>query len=434
MWVPSSSGITLSSLTPQNQQAFDAATNRLTGGTNVYDSAGDQAMDAQGRRFTYDAENRQVSFNESVGRYYYDGDGRRVKKIDGNGTTIFVYNAGGQLIAEYTSGTPTAGDTSYLTTDHLGSTRVVTDSGGNVKARYDYLPFGEEIGQVGGRSGTLGYGAADNTRQKFTQKERDSESGLDYFLARYYSSVQGRFTSPDEFTGGPVELYKFVDTASANPTFYSDIFEPQSLNKYHYALNNPLRYVDRDGHQAQAEALRIGAAAAAGSRAGPAGAAGAVAGYLLYDNRKEIVEAIDHNERAKAELGQLFYEAVKNLYKKITGQQENQQEQPQQAQQQGEPQGQQGYSDEDLARMKQGRPPIGKDGNPKELHHPDQDTKKPVQPMTRTEHRGAGNSKQNHPVGNQRTSKIDRKKFKKERREYWRNEAKKEEERRRQSQ
>jgi hypothetical protein len=72
---------------------------------------------------------------------------------------------------------------------------------------------------------------------------------LDYFLARYYSSAQGRFTSPDEFTGGPVELFDFAAAASNNPTFYADIQEPQSLNKYQYAYNNPLIYIDPNGHQ-----------------------------------------------------------------------------------------------------------------------------------------------------------------------------------------
>ena len=62
--------------------------------------------------------------------------------------------------------------------------------------RHDYVPFGEELfAGVGIRSAALGYGA-DSTRQKFTGKERDAETGLDYFLARYYSSTQGRFTSP----------------------------------------------------------------------------------------------------------------------------------------------------------------------------------------------------------------------------------------------
>jgi uncharacterized protein RhaS with RHS repeats len=85
-----------------------------------------------------------------VGTYSYDCDGRRVKKIEATaGTTVFVYDVATRLIAEYHSDPvpPPAGGggTSYLTTDHQGSTRVVTDSSGNVKARYDYLPFGEEI-------------------------------------------------------------------------------------------------------------------------------------------------------------------------------------------------------------------------------------------------------------------------------------------------
>jgi RHS repeat-associated protein len=82
-----------------------------------------------------------------------------------------------------------------------------------------------------------------------TQKERDNETGLDYFLARYYSSTQGRFTSPDEFSGGPDEVYalgKGDPEKQALP--YADITQPQSLNKYQYTYNNPLNYVDADGH------------------------------------------------------------------------------------------------------------------------------------------------------------------------------------------
>ena len=85
---------------------------------------------------------------------------------------------------------------------------------------------------------------SDGVRQQFTGKERDGETGLDYFGARYYSSSQGRFTSPDELQSTSPEfalLGKGHPTRQALPT--ADLTNPQSLNKYQYALNNPLRYV-----------------------------------------------------------------------------------------------------------------------------------------------------------------------------------------------
>ena len=138
----------------------------------------------------------------------------------------------------------------WLVTDQLGTPRMIFDKTGSLATtkRHDYLPFGEEIsGANGGRTAAQGYGAADGLRQKFTQKERDIETGLDYFGARYYSSTQGRFTSPDEFPGGAVE--DFGVAATDNPTFYADLTNPQTLNKYQYCVNNPLRYTDPTGHQ-----------------------------------------------------------------------------------------------------------------------------------------------------------------------------------------
>src|SRR5262249_5245163 len=207
-------------LTPRLISDFNAATNRIN--ACVYDISGNVTTDQLGRQFTYDSENHQLSLNGTAGQYRYDGEGRRITKTDSNGTTVFAYNAGGQLLAEYSTSTalpPGAGGTSYLTTDHLGSTRLVTDGNGGVKSRHDYLPSGEEIPSAVGRSNVTNYGASDGVRQKFTSKERDTESGLDYFGARYYSSAQGRFTSPDEFVGGPDDVYDFASDASDNPTF-----------------------------------------------------------------------------------------------------------------------------------------------------------------------------------------------------------------------
>jgi len=231
-WVSSSSGYAINAdITPTQQSHVSTATNRVALSGFSYDTSGNQTAQTRGGQsetLNYDSENRMTSFasGSSTTSYVYDGDGRRVKKVTGSETVVFVYNAGGQLIAEY--GQPQgSGGTSYLTTDHLGSTRLVTDAQGAVKARHDYLPFGEETGAgVGSRTSGMGYGAMDSTRQRFTGQQRDTESGLDYFLARYYSASQGRFTSADE------------------PLVDQDEEEPQSWNLYTYVGNSPLVYTD----------------------------------------------------------------------------------------------------------------------------------------------------------------------------------------------
>jgi RHS repeat-associated protein len=189
------------------------------------------------RTFTYDAENRQVTatINGAASSYAYDGDGRRVQSTTPIGTTTYVYDAMGQLAAEYSSIIPKESGTIYVTGDHLGSTRVVTDPNGNTLECLDYYPFGAEIGAtVDNRpvcysSGT--YPAnPDVLSEKFTGKERDAEAGLDFFEARYMSSAQGRLMSPD-----------LIGNLVADPT------DPQSWNFYAYVENNPLVFVDPTG-------------------------------------------------------------------------------------------------------------------------------------------------------------------------------------------
>ena len=88
---------------------ISTSNNRLTSTGWTYDSAGNTIGDPDGRSFIYDAENKQIevknSSNSSIGTYFFDGDGKRVKKVvPGTGeVTVFVYDAAGKLIGEYST-------------------------------------------------------------------------------------------------------------------------------------------------------------------------------------------------------------------------------------------------------------------------------------------------------------------------------------------
>ena len=244
---------------------FNTANNRITG--RSYDAAGNLLNDGL-HSYSYDAENK-ITNVDSVPAYIYDGEGQRVRKLVGENLR-YVYSIGGQLIAEFSgaSGTllkeyiygahgllatiePTAvnpNGTRYTTADNLGSPRVVTNSSASLVSRHDYMPFGEELSAgVGGRTTAMGFpGSSDGLRQKFTSKERDVETGLDYFDARYYASMQGRFTGADPFDIN-LERQETRDSEEADALFLKYIAQPQHWNHYAYALNNPLKYVDPDG-------------------------------------------------------------------------------------------------------------------------------------------------------------------------------------------
>jgi len=239
-YIPSQSGTPQVTAQDPAQVAAQFTNNRWSGGS--YDNAGNQTGLA-GTNWTYsfDAEGRMtkaVSATLGTSTYAYGGAGERVQRVTGGVTTTYVYSADGNLAAEYTTGAvanPCGTPTCYVAADGLGSTRAVVDSAGNVKKRYDYLPFGEELyAGVGGRTTATGYQSQEDALgEKFTGKERDAESGLDYFGFRYLSSAQGRWTSPDE---------PFADQ---HPE------DPQSWNLYGYVRNNPLKNTDPNGKDCQ---------------------------------------------------------------------------------------------------------------------------------------------------------------------------------------
>jgi RHS repeat-associated protein len=151
---------------------------------------------------------------------------------------------------------------------------------------YDQVPS-----SAGGKFDDSSIASMSTTRAEvqFTSKERDSETGLDFFESRYYSSAQGRFTSPDEFKGGFLDAFSGQAAFQPGPLPYADMTDPQTLNKYAYVRNNPLRYTDPDGHCAEVLSCTI-ELGSAGSVFGPVGTVvggligagvGAVLGYEI---------------------------------------------------------------------------------------------------------------------------------------------------------
>jgi RHS repeat-associated protein len=263
-FVAGHSGVGEAMATPNTNTTF--TNNHIS--TASYDDAGNEsgALGVPGS-IVYDQESRQATVKlnapflglaESYS-YAYDSEGRRVSRslTPLALTSTYVYDAGGSLAAEYRNGSlqkefiygagrllevqDTVQGTSYLSTDHPGSTRLVTNASGNAISRHDYLPFGKEMPvNLGSRNTIAGYAnpqagsqpADERVLQRFTGQEDDPETGLQYFHARYYSGAQGRFMSPDP-----------AGILAADPT------NPQSWNQYAYVLNNPLIFSDPTGKE-----------------------------------------------------------------------------------------------------------------------------------------------------------------------------------------
>ncbi|MFA6252863.1 MAG: RHS repeat-associated core domain-containing protein [Patescibacteria group bacterium] len=135
-------------------------------------------------------------------------------QVDQNGQTKVKIFLGGQQIAEMNNQA-----LDYFLYDHLGSVTAVLDQNGNIKEQNDYQSFGLLQCRIGG---------ADNQRQ-FIGKENDQETDWQYFGQRYYDPLLGRFSSIDPL------LLSDLSSVLANP---------QGLNSYSYAYNNPISFID----------------------------------------------------------------------------------------------------------------------------------------------------------------------------------------------
>lgn len=180
--------------------------------------------------YGYDRENRLTSVTDVKGTscYSYDYSGRRTIKVENgvttyyfnqyyeveNGTPVKYYYVNGQRIARDKGGIRT-----WYHLDHLNGSNRITDSTGTEIRRIGYQPFGED---------SYNTGSGNPPDHKYTGQENDSATGLYYYGGRYYNPLLCRFIQAD--------------------TVYDK--GPQGLNLYSYCLNNPIRYNDPTGHNA----------------------------------------------------------------------------------------------------------------------------------------------------------------------------------------
>ncbi len=249
-------------------------------GTNG--NGGDVPVYSNKRRYEWDDRNQLIrTVDDFYDTYYvYNNEGQRVAKYTSNTTamsetlyfnnfwtwhydTANAYNADGQyskniylgetrivtrLLTEKDKSDPGLEEkqTYYYHTDHLGSASLVTNSEGKVYERLEYTPYGEVWVDITANTGTLSL----YLPYKFSAKEKDSETGLYYYGARYLDPKYSLWKSADP------ALAEYIPIASTNDEWskknsnlpgMGGLFNPTNFHLYHYAGNNPIRYTDPDG-------------------------------------------------------------------------------------------------------------------------------------------------------------------------------------------
>ena len=222
---------------PTPQLSFNTGTNQITGSGYAYDAAGNMTSDGF-HAYTYDAEGNVTAVDGgATSSYVYDALNHRVKTVASGTATEFVFNTMGQRVSEWNGSThvqlkgkyywgsrPVAyytpgGAVHFEHQDWLGTERKRTAYNAIVESTATSLPFGDA--QISS--------ATDGDAYHFAMLDSDSESGTDHAQFRQYSSTQGRWLSPDPYSGS------------------YDFSNPQSLNRYSYVLNGPLAYTDMLG-------------------------------------------------------------------------------------------------------------------------------------------------------------------------------------------
>ncbi len=154
----------------------------------------------------------------------------------------------------------------YVDTDAYGTPVAVSKSDGTTVWESDYYPFGELYSNINNQK---------PNNRGLIGKEKDQETGLTYFGARYYDEALARFGSVDPI--GPVDPW-------TSQTDYAYLTNPQRLNRYVYGMNNPYRYVDPDGRFSQLAEAPFEAASIA---------MGIDSGFRNYMDGKYLDAAID---------------------------------------------------------------------------------------------------------------------------------------------
>jgi RHS repeat-associated protein len=221
---------------PSPQLSFNTSTNQIAMMGYAYDAAGNLTSDGI-HNYAYDADgNVTLVDGGTTARNTYDAANQRVRIDTSGDANEFIFNSSGQRVSSwnpagwqvqgqtYWGGTPVefyqGGYAHFQHQDWMGTERARTSYAGSSEGTYTSLPFGDAYSASG----------TDNDAYHFATLDHDYGSNTDHAQFRQYSSMTGRFMSPD-----PSGL------AYADPT------NPQSLNLYSYALNNPLTLVDSTG-------------------------------------------------------------------------------------------------------------------------------------------------------------------------------------------